>query len=61
MGNLDKITKAENDIQRFLKKRGSEYSRPVDSANLINAIERLRLLKVEAQQSMRSLETIEEL
>jgi len=56
MGYADKVRRAESEVQRFLaKKRGSEFSRPADATNLVNALERLRLLRAEAKKRLHTL------
>jgi hypothetical protein len=48
MGLKQQIRLAKNDIARFSERRNAEFRCPMDATNLINAIERLRLLKAEA-------------
>lgn len=48
MGLRKKIRLAKRDIARFSEQRHSESRCPMDTTNLINAVERLRLLKAEA-------------
>lgn len=51
MPNPDKLVSIENDIRRLRNAGMSEFARPSDVSSLINALEKLRQLKIEAKES----------
>ena len=56
MAISEKLAAAESEVARLKVARESNWSRTVDTANLVDAIEKLRLLNLEAKETIRSLE-----
>lgn len=55
MTYLNKIIMLENEVERFSNARNSNHARPIDTTNLVDALERLRVLKGEAEEAFRGL------
>jgi len=55
MAIAEKIVAAESEVERLALAKKSEWARAIDTANLVDAMERLRLLHIEAEETIRVL------
>lgn len=55
MAVTDRIALAENEVARLMLAKDSKWARAIDTANLVDALERLRLLKLEAEETVQAL------
>ena len=55
MAVTDKIILAENEAERLMVAKDSNWARAIDTANLVAALEKLRVLNLEAEETVKTL------
>ena len=55
MAVTDKIILAENEVERLMVAKDSNWARAIDTANLVDALEKLRVLNFEAEETVKTL------
>ena len=55
MAVTDKIILAENEVERLMVAKDSNWARAIDTANLVDALEKLRVLNLEAEETVKTL------
>ena len=55
MAVTDKIVLAENEVERLMVAKDSNWARAIDTANLVDALEKLRVLNLEAEETVKTL------
>lgn len=53
MAITEKIVEAETEVERLVAAKNSKHARAIDAANLVDAVEKLRQLQAEAQNTIR--------
>ena len=51
----DRIALAENEVERLMVAKDSNWARAIDTANLVDALETLRMLNIEAEETLHAL------
>lgn len=51
----DRIALAENEVERLMVAKDSNWARAIDTANLVDALEKLRMLNIEAEETLHAL------
>ncbi len=55
MAVTDKIILAENEVERLMVAKDSNWARAIDTANFVDALEKLRVLNLEAEETVKTL------